>query len=472
MIRRIIGKDLLENILSLRFVLSLLLITALFAASGFVFAGRYAKQSENYWKKMNDNLVGLRQASGQLYGLAFYQQRIVRKPKALTFCVEGFEKSLPNLFRFSAFTSELPEIEGQSNFVLPHFSDIDWVFIISMILSLVALVFTYDTVCGEREQGTLRLTLAARVSRHEVLLGKYCAAMCTLGIPVGIGLLVNLILVISSKDVAITPEEWLKVLTIVFLSFLYLSIFVLLGLFVSSRMSHSANGMVVLLLVWVVLGILVPSFGRIVSDISSPSPTRMELQRRLEEAGSRIWARSSQFGPNAGSATMDPSESNPPARARLATALTNARNQVIEDHHNRMLAQVSFGWNLACARVSPVVIYQRACEGVAGTGIGHCADLRRQIQRYRDDLMQYIRAEDSRDPSSLHLVFNERYCARNWKTISHKPADFDTIPKFREQDPPLGASLKSATWDIGLLVVFNLVFFAAAFISFLHYDVR
>jgi len=472
MIRQIICKDVLDNVVSLRFVLSLLLIAALFAASGFIFTGRYAKQSQDYWKKMNDNLSVLREASSPLYGLAFCRQRIVRKPKPLTFCVEGFEKSLPNCFRFNAFTSELPQIEGQGNFVLPHFSDIDWVFIISMILSLVALVFTYDSICGEREQGTLRLMLAGTIPRHEVLLGKYCAAMCTLGIPLCIGLLISLIIVVSSKDVAVSPGEWLKTLTIVFLSFLYLSVFVLLGLFVSSRTAHSANGMIILLLVWVALGILVPSFGRIISDVSSPSLTRTELQRRLNEAGSQVWGKSSQFGPNAGTATHNPSESNPPARARLTIALTNARNHVIEDHHNRMLAQVSSGWNLVCACVSPVVIYQRACEAIAGTGINHCVNLRRQIQRYQNDLMQYIRDEDSKDASSLHLIFNEVYCARYWKTISHKPADFDTVPKFQERDPPLGRSLKSAIWDIGLLAVFNLVIFAMAFVSFLRYDVR
>ena len=52
------------------------------------------------------------------------------------------------------------------------------------------------------------------------------------------------------------------------------------------------------------------------------------------------------------------------------------------------------------------------------------------------------------------------------------PVDFDSVPKFQERDLPLGQSLKLAIWDIGLLALFNLVFFAVAFVSFLRYDVR
>jgi len=472
MVRQILRKEILENLLSLRFILSLLLAISLFAASGFVFVKRYEKQSQDYWKKINENLTSLSEQSKQLYQLAFYKQGIYKAPRPLTFCVEGFEKSLPDCIRFDAFTSDLPEVRGQGNFVLPHFSDIDWVFIISLILSFVALVFTYDSICGEKEAGTLSLMLAGTVPRYAVLLGKYSAAMLTLGIPLCLGLFVSLIIVISSKEIVISPGEWLKIFTVVLLSFLCLSSFVLLGMFVSSRTAHSANSMVILLLVWVGLVILMPSLGRIASDLSSRNTTQVELHRKLDEASKQISDDADKFGENASSMATDLKSpmNNPPAHARYVTAQMNAKNQVLDEHHREMLAQVSTGRNLAC--LSPVVIYQRASEAIAGTGINHCVDLRRQIERYQDDLKQYMRGEDAKDPDSLHLIFPEEQCARSWKTISHKPVDFATVPKFQERDLALGQSLKLAIWDIGLLVLFNLVLFAAAFVSFLRYDVR
>ena len=196
------------------------------------------------------------------------------------------------------------------------------------------------------------------------------------------------------------------------------------------------------------------------------------MERRLDEVGKEIWDNREKFGKNAGTMTSDPNDpdNNPPARARLKTALTDAANQVRDDHHNRLLAQALSGRNLTC--ISPVAIYQRASEAVAGTGINRCADIYRQVREYKAALKEYVRSKDLEDPASLHLVNPELSTARSWRTISHNPVDFDTVPKFQERDLGLGQSLKLAIWDIGLLALFNLVFFAASFILFLRYDVR
>ena len=134
------------------------------------------------------------------------------------------------------------------------------------------------------------------------------------------------------------------------------------------------------------------------------------------------------------------------------------------------MAQAFVGRNLTC--FSPTVIYQRASEAVACTGINHVVSLQRQVKEYQAELKEYIRSEDAEDPRSLHLIFPETNSVSAWRTISHNPVDFANVPKFQERDLALDESLKLAIWDIGLLALFNLVFFAGAFVSFLRYDVR
>ena len=258
-----------------------------FAANGVIFARRYEKQVTQHSQRVNKNLEGFREQSRQLFRLAFYRHEVYAEPSPLTCFVEAYEKSLPNCIRFTAFSADLPEVRDQGNFTLPHFSDIDWAFIVSMIFSFVALVFTYDSICGERETGTLRLLLAGAVPRHTVLLGKYLAAMLTLGLPLLMGMLASLIVVASAPDIALHTTAWLRIGVLMLLALLYLSIFVLLGLSVSSRAAHAANSMVILLLCWVGLVILVPSLGRVVSDMSLKGPTQMELERNLQEASHR-----------------------------------------------------------------------------------------------------------------------------------------------------------------------------------------
>jgi len=472
MIRQIVRKEVLENILSLRFALSLLLTTCLFAVCGYVFVAGYQQESEDYWKRTNQDLAALREQSRMLYRLAFYKQGIYRKPQPLAMCAEGQEAALPNFFEVNAFTAELPRTKGQANFALPQFSRVDWTLIVSLILSFAALVFTYDAICGEKEAGTLSLMMANTVPRYQVLLGKYAGAMITLAVPLALGMLVSLIVMVSSGAVAVGGGEWLKILVIAAVSLLYLSIFVLLGMLVSSRTAHAANSMAILLLVWVVFVILLPSFCRIIFDVVCKEPTEEELQRQLNQTRAEIWNNHEKYGKNAGSMSnnlRDPIN-NPPARARLQNAMMDATNQIAEEHHNKWLGQALARRNVA--RASPAVIYQRAAEAVAGTGISRCADLYQQVKRYGMDLKEFTRSRDMEDPRSLHLIGPEENMASSWRAISHDPADFETVPKFQERPMTLEHSLKLAVWDVGLLCLFNLVFLAAAFVSFLRYDVR
>ena len=472
MTHQIIRKEILAYLLSLRFTLSLVLILLLFATSGFVFVDNYRQQMDDYWEETNKNLLALSEQASQLYKLAFYEQTIWRKPRPLMLCAEGFEKSLPNHFKFTVFKMDYPEAKSRSNFVLERFSDIDWVFIVSLVLSFVALLLTYDSICGEKETGTLRLTLAGSIARYKVLLAKYAGVMLTLGISLLLGLVVNLIIVLLSDAIDIRTGDWLRIFGIVVLSFLYLSIFVLLGMLVSSRTAHSANSMVILLLIWVGLVILIPSFGRIISDTFDKLPTRVELDRKENEVRKENLedALAGKFGKKSAAYSHDPQMVNPPARAQRFNALRDALNRIFDEHHNRMIAQTILGRNFTC--ISPTAIYQRASEAIVGTGVNRCVNSYQQVKQYQAELKEYVRVKDSEDPDSLHLIFPEDFAVKAWGAISKKPVDFDTVPKFQERDLPLGQSLQLAIWDIGLLALFNLVFFAASFVSFLRYDVR
>ena len=56
----------------------------------------------------------------------------------------------------------------------------DLLFLTRILLSLLAVLFAFDAVCGEREEGTLKQALAGPVPRHLWLLGKWIGGMLTL----------------------------------------------------------------------------------------------------------------------------------------------------------------------------------------------------------------------------------------------------------------------------------------------------
>jgi len=466
--------EILQNIKSLRFILSMLIVIILFCVSGLFFAGHYHSQLDDYFKITNNNLSDLRGQTDQLYKLAFFEQNVCRQPDVLTLCCEGYESQLPNSFKFNVFDITLPEVKGQTNITLPKFDRIDWVFIINIVLSFVAFVFSYDCFCGERENGTLRLILSSSISRHKILLGKYLGIMLNLGIPLAVGIMINLIIIVVTGDTYIGTSQWLRIAGIIILAVLYLSIFILLGMFVSARTAYASHSMIMLLFIWVVLVILVPGLGRIIADIKYRDVNATELNRKLKETNDLINqnALAGRYGDNATSYSwrLEDPINNPSARKRYLDALVEAENQVYYSHHNNMLAQVIEGRSFTC--MSPSVIFQRASEIIAGTGINRCGDLFEQINRYRKELNEFITTRDQQDLSSIHLIFKDQNAIRDWGIISKKPADFDTVPKFQERKLALGESLQLAIWDIGLLALFNLAFFTASFVSFLRYDVR
>jgi ABC-type transport system involved in multi-copper enzyme maturation permease subunit len=470
---KIIRKEILQNLLSLRFIFSLLLIVILFASSGFVFVAGHRTQSENYLEKTNKNLSGFREQADQLYKIAFYNHEIWRTPKPLTFCAGGHEKSLPNCFGTDAFGSAW-WVKGRHNFLLRQFGDLDWVFIISLPLSFLALFLTYDSICGEREAGTLRLILSRPIPRSKVLLGKYTGAMITITMPLLVGLFVNLIIVYSSGVIELNADDWLKMLVIILSSILYLSIFILLGIFISGRMAYPTNSMVALLLIWVGLVILLPCLGRAVSDVFYKTPSDAVWTRKYSDMVDQ-WdrdAKAGKFGENATSLDPDPNHPsvNPPAAARYWNAFMVGVMQQREDEHNQRVAQALAGRRYAY--LSPLVIYQQATETIAGTGIHRCRNIWEQITRYRHQLKDYVLSQDAEDPDSLHLLFCIDSAVKGWNAISKKSVDFNTVPKFQEKEWTIGESLRLAIWDIGLLALFNLWLFVASWVSFMKYDVR
>jgi ABC-type transport system involved in multi-copper enzyme maturation permease subunit len=468
MIRRIIQKEMLENLLSLRFVLSLLLIISLFTASGVLFVSQYRQELNDYRNETNKNASAFRQCAGSLSDLAFHQQSIWKKPETLRFCADGFEQSLPNLFKINIFEIEHPEVKSRTSFLLPHFINIDWVFIISVILSFAALLLTYDSFCGEKEAGTLRLILASSIPRYKVLLGKYFGAMFTLGIPLIIGLILNLIILTSSSVIVIGSSEWPRILAVVLPSILYLSIFVLLGMLVSSRTAHSANSMVILLLIWAGLVILTPGLGKIFAGASGEITSGPELTRKIREAENQIWNNRRKYATDASILDDRGRYVNPKATARFFNAITESRNRYFEGYMNQIMAQANAGRRFI--QISPAAIYQSASETIVGTGVSQFWNLYRQLKRYQKTLKEFVLSADELDPDSYHALFDRQGDGRPY--ISQKPVDFSAVPCFQEQQLSLGESLKLAIWDIGLLALFNLAFFAVSFVSFLRYDVR
>jgi len=96
---------------------------------------------------------------------------------------------------------------GLDNPHLSLFGGVDFLFNVMFVVSLAALIFTYDSISGEKQAGTLALMIANAVPRSRILLSKIVGNYVVLLIPLTFSTLISLIILDMSPDVSILSRE-------------------------------------------------------------------------------------------------------------------------------------------------------------------------------------------------------------------------------------------------------------------------
>ena len=127
---------------------------------------------------------------------------------------------------------------------------------IGYVLSLVAILFTFDSISGERGQGTLRFDVGEPGSAPHRTDWQILGALVSISVPFTLAVLINLLVISTSSDVQLGTDAWSRLGIIFVIALLYLCLFLALGLLVSSRVQQSAASLVILLFMWVSFGFL------------------------------------------------------------------------------------------------------------------------------------------------------------------------------------------------------------------------
>ena len=477
MLWHIVKRELFEQVSSLRFALAMLLIVFLMIVNALGHIEAYKKQQAEYGRKVSAYLKKLEQNSSNLYNLVLRGPgALEKKPSPLSFCAHGSENHLSKyvsggsagwgsvitidrkpynvsgIWRLKYRGS--PPIKATD--IFPTFLKIDWVLIITSILSFLALVFTFDAISGEVEHGILRLTLSNAVARRTVLIGKFLSSFISLAAIFTNGVLVNLLLLYLSGTLQLNTEEWSRIGGIFVVGLVYISVFIALGILISSLVNNASTSLVILLLIWVIWVILVPSMlGTIMSGLNLPSirtgPHPIYFERN--ELKERYLAR--------GLEDEAPTREHPPTAAtRLWAEFLNEEVRESKRLNKAFLtAQVN---QIRIARevnrVSPTAIAQYAIESLAGTGFQRHLNFLKNAEHHADEFNDFLISADRADPDSLHVPFVR-------EGMSNKPVSFESIPKFRDR-VRLRDAFRGSLLDVMLLVLFFVVLFGTAHASF------
>jgi len=415
MLKSIIKKEILHNLTSYKFTIIIILTIVLILVSMFIMYRDYQLRVENYeilQPKSNEPIA-------------------IVPPTPLSIFAKGLDENLTRSYeiRFGGQIRVGSKLQSVNN-LFRLFTTPDLLYVIKVILALCAMLFAFDMVCGEKEAGTLKLTLSNHLNRPLVILGKWIGGFASFIVPFLLAILVGTIFILLSPQIQFSGEDWLKLGMLLFSSVIYVAIFFSLGLLISSLTNRTSSSLVISLFVWAMLIFVIPNLGNILARqfVKIPSVQQLEVRRQ------QIWIKEIFERINKGK-SWDEAQAN----------ISSGNDELINDYRSRFNQLVALSQNIT--RFSPAAAFTYLATDIAGTGIVEERRLKQSVVEYKN------------------LVWN-------------KPTDSDgniigEFPAFSYDRSSISRVLNfTGMSNLVVLILFNILFFAAAYISFLKYDVR
>ena len=516
MIWKIAKKEFLLNIMTLKFAVGAVTCVVLTAVFMPILAADYRQRLEMYNKNVADNEAELRKTV--VY--RSIRHTIYRPPAVLSAFSAGLEKQLVGTAQIEL--EKVPELsvtQRGGNPYLPILAVFDESLIFKIIISILALLVAYDVVSGEREQGTLKLTLSDPIARHQVLLGKLVAGLVTLCVPVAITFVVGLVVLLSYPMVALSGADWVRVGLMFVASMAFTAVMYQFGLLFSSIARRSAISMVLGLFVWIVFAIVIP-------NASVHLATRFRPLESQEKRDSRMKSLNEELAKELGGVKVDFSKSlitsdegdsfggyyakrrdiywlNAEQKQNALTIPIKLRYadkflEMEQSNLNSFFAQKKLARSLSC--ISPVSTYENLMAVLAGTDMTSFEQFINQVGAHRNEVVEYIRSktggfssasffaicteEESVEYTRLYLQVEKapdaqakaraEQALKEWEQRNPAkavPLNLLDFPWFRYR-PSAEAYLRKAIPDLVTLLIMNVVLFGVCFAAFTRYDVR
>jgi ABC-type transport system involved in multi-copper enzyme maturation permease subunit len=469
MLKDIIKKEILETITSAKFVFTFLLCAILILLSVYTGIVNYRADQKEFSAAVALNKKNLE--SQQSYqALAGLGTKINKPPQVLGAISTGVDEAVGRVATVNiAYDPNLVDSKYESNPVFSVFGALDLTFIVKIVLSLFAILFTYDAIVGEKEKGTLKLTLSNRVPRDRLILGKVIGGFISLLIPLIIPLILSLLILLVYPNISLAGQDWLRLLLMFLMFFLYLSVFFTLGLLVSARTSKSSTSFLVLLFIWVIFVTIIPKLSVMSAGRLKPIPSVHEITAKKDAFLQQIQGGAQKrvldwIKENSAMAAKDQKGYQEKFKKFLEdyqqdlTSKIDENNAALErDYQAKKKSQERLAINIS--RISPASALTFSTMSFARTGLDEHERFLASIRAYKPIFTKWANSKMMRS-----IDFSGS--GQTAKVV------LGDMPQHKFEPETLSKSLARTIPDFGLMLFLIIVFFAGAYVSFLKFDVR
>ena len=475
MLSALIKKEIRANLVSFRFVAVAAMVLIVVPVAILVLANDAVKKVDEFSMRRTET-------ENYLKSYAHFNR--------LQNVVQPAQPPLPVYALVRGISSDV-NIEEFDDDPLPvMFPLLDLTFVVAILLSLAALIFSYDAVCGEKEDGTLKLMLANGLPRAKILLGKVIGGTVTLLVPFVVALFLGMFVILLNPRLAWSSADWIALGVLFVGAALYVFFFFVLGVFISARHQSSSASIMTSLCAWVVFVLVLPNLSPYMASLVAPAPSRIKVGREVfrltdlerDDLGRKLQAdrlrelfkkypvlaeRLSDTEAKA-RADRDPAYKEAmQARVREVQAAWDEANRIQNGKANalwddlKLKEEAQTRLAKAVSMISPAADFTYAATDLTSTGLmnqKHFDDLSTLWEQSYED---YVRARTA--------ALQKQDSTVDWW---NSPVDVSDMPRFQYKEEAVSARIAGALPPLGLLAGLGLLAFAAAYFSFVKYDVR
>jgi ABC-type transport system involved in multi-copper enzyme maturation permease subunit len=347
-----------------------------------------------------------------------------------------------------------------------RFLDLDFLF--QIILSLFAILFTYNAVNGEKERGTLRLIFSNSIPRDKYILGKVIGSYLGLAVPLLIPILLGC-LILPLLGVPLTFDEWMRLGFILLAGYLFLGVFITLSVFISTLTKHSSSSFLFLLVIWIFAVLIIPRSSVLIAGSFTEVPSVDEINSKKnvysKELQKDFMNKLNNFKPgNEGDMMQEFNKHMEEVNTEREEKMNIFRGKLNEERQNKLNSQAELA--LSISRISPASSFSLAASNLAGTSLDLGRSYQEQAKNYQKNYGDFQREKSGGSSGGGMMLMMIR---DDGEPPSIDPSE---LPVFAFKQPRIASVFEESAIDLTILIIFNLLFFAGAFIRFNRFDLR
>jgi ABC-type transport system involved in multi-copper enzyme maturation permease subunit len=464
-LKTIILTDIRQNLLSLRLQVLFVIMLAVFIVGSVAYIFQYktaVDEYQQYTRQVKNFLTG--PSDRNITSVAVEMHNYLFQPVQNGFIEDAKSQYMPNTITYNAynvFNYSVSRISGNPYMNLSQ--ELNWSFIVTIILSFAILLLSFDAISGEREAHTLSLVLSNSVPRYVLLTGKYFSIIVSGFLMTLPGFIISLLILIVSGTVHANSVLLFESVMFMVSSILFIACITALGMFCSVISRSSNVSLLISLTLWSLFLIFSPNLAVFSAENLFSIKDSETIIQEVESAKDAI----NKTVPE-GSWSMNGSNPFYPRhelRANNQTNLMNAEKKIRDNWFNDQFNQYQKATYMTY--LSPISVFGMAGENITGSGFNRFRKNWDDLHSFQTQFLSWFKEIDAKDTNSPHWYNPYEDCSTS-RTI----VKFDEIPTYTERMMTIPQRLSGTLPGVLLLMIYTVVLFGITLALFNRYDVR